>query len=83
MLDDKIYVVIGVTEFRDATGSIGGSFSGQDYNRDVYIPLETLEARIGTMVLTAKAGTARRGDRRPEPDHGDGAPMETVDETSS
>ena len=61
LLDDKIYVVVGVTEFRDATGSIGGSFSGQDYNRDVYIPLETLKARIGTMVLTAKAG-GREGE---------------------
>ncbi|MBL9080467.1 MAG: ABC transporter permease [Planctomycetales bacterium] len=52
ILDDKIYVVVGVTEFRDATGSIGGSFSGQEYNRDVYIPLASMQAIVGLKVIT-------------------------------
>lgn len=57
LVDDKFYVIVGVTQHRDATGAIGGSFSGQDYNRDIYIPLETLKARIGLAVLTASAGS--------------------------
>lgn len=60
-LDGEFYVVVGVTRERGATGNIGGSFTGQDYNRDVYIPLRTLRARIGDMVLTAKAG-GREGE---------------------
>ena len=61
LIDTQFYTIVGETEERSATGNIGGSFSGQDYNRDVYIPLSTLEARIGKMVLTARAG-AREGE---------------------
>jgi putative ABC transport system permease protein len=60
-LDGEYYVVVGVTKERGATGNIGGSFTGQDYNKDVYIPLQTLRARIGDMVMTAKAG-GREGE---------------------
>src|SRR5204863_96050 len=60
-LDAEFYTVVGVTNERGATGNIGGSFTGQDYNKDVYIPLRTLRARIGDMVLTAKAG-GREGE---------------------
>jgi putative ABC transport system permease protein len=60
-LDGEFYVVVGVTNERSASGNIGGSFTGQDYNRDAYIPLRTLRARIGDMVLTAKAG-GREGE---------------------
>ena len=55
-IDKDFYVVVGVTRERTASGNIGGSFSGQDYNQDVYIPLETLRVRIGDQVLTSKAG---------------------------
>ena len=55
-LDNDFYVIIGQTSNRSATGSIGGSFSGQDYNLDVYIPLETLRRRIGEW--SAPAGPA-------------------------
>ncbi|MGH7136392.1 MAG: ABC transporter permease, partial [Pirellulales bacterium] len=37
------------------------SFTGQDYNKDVYIPLDTLRARIGDQVMTSKAGS-REGE---------------------
>jgi putative ABC transport system permease protein len=60
-LDGEFYVVVGVTNQRGASGNIGGSFTGQDYDRDAYIPLRTLRARIGDMVLTAKAG-GREGE---------------------
>jgi putative ABC transport system permease protein len=60
-LDGEFYVVVGVTNERSASGNIGGSFTGQDYNKDVYIPLRTLRARIGDMVMTARAG-GREGE---------------------
>lgn len=40
------YRVIGVTQPRTASAAIGGSLSGQDYNKDVYIPLRTMQAHI-------------------------------------
>ena len=40
------YRVVGVTRSRMASAAIGGSLSGQDYNKDVYIPLETFRVRI-------------------------------------
>jgi putative ABC transport system permease protein len=55
-VDRDFYVIVGRTGSRSATGSIGGSFSGQDYNQDVYIPLTTLRARIGDKVLTSRNG---------------------------
>ncbi|HWC89307.1 MAG TPA: ABC transporter permease [Pirellulales bacterium] len=56
-LDRDFYVIVGETAHREATGSIGGSFSGKDYNQDVYVPLATLGARIGDKVLTARSGS--------------------------
>src|SRR5690606_27078313 len=44
-IGNRAYRVIGVTRERTASAGIGGSLSGKDYNRDVYLPLETLQAR--------------------------------------
>jgi putative ABC transport system permease protein len=60
-IDRDFYVVIGETERRDPTAAIGGSMDSQDYNMDVYIPLETLRSRIGDMVLTSRSGS-REGE---------------------
>lgn len=60
-VDGKFFVVVGVTNERSASGNIGGSFTGQDYNKDVYIPLRTLHAMFGYMLFTAKAG-GREGE---------------------
>ena len=60
-IDRDFYVVIGETQRRDPTAAIGGSLAAQDYNMDVYIPLETLRARIGDMVLTSRSGS-REGE---------------------
>ena len=49
------------TEERDPTAGIGGSLRSQDYNLDVYIPLSTLRARIGDMVITSRSGS-REGE---------------------
>jgi putative ABC transport system permease protein len=56
-IDRDFYQVVGVTENRTPTGGIGGSLSGQDFNQDVYIPLNTLRSRIGDKVFTARSGS--------------------------
>jgi putative ABC transport system permease protein len=56
-VDKDFYVIVGQTAHREASGSIGGSFSGQDYNLDVYIPLTTLKARIGDEVRSMRSGS--------------------------
>jgi putative ABC transport system permease protein len=51
------YTVVGVTRERAATGAIGGSLAAQDYNRDVYIPINTCRLRIGDRIIDTRAGT--------------------------
>lgn len=60
-IDYDFYVVVGQTRHRDPTAAIGGSLDSQEYNLDVYIPLETLRARIGDMVMTSRSGS-REGE---------------------
>ncbi|MEZ6116859.1 MAG: FtsX-like permease family protein [Pirellulaceae bacterium] len=60
-IDSDFYVVVGQTLSRDPTAAIGGSLDSQDFNNDVYIPLETLRARIGDMVFTSRSGS-REGE---------------------
>ncbi len=52
---DASYVVIGVMRPRTASAAIGGSLSGQDYNKDAYIPLSTFQARINVNDLLIQA----------------------------
>ena len=54
-IGNQAYRVVGVMEPRTASAAVGGSLSGQDYNKDVYIPLETLQARLNTSDLFVKA----------------------------
>ena len=51
------YKVVGVTRSRTASAAIGGSLSGQDFNKDIYIPLSTFRVRIGDVVFTRLSGT--------------------------
>lgn len=60
-IDRDFYLVIGQTAERDPTAAIGGSLDSQDYNLDVYIPLETQRWRIGDMVFTSRSGS-REGE---------------------
>jgi putative ABC transport system permease protein len=48
---------VGVTEAREASAAIGGSMSGQDYNNDIYIPLETLRVRMGDLDVDRRTGS--------------------------
>ena len=50
------YQVIGVAKPRGATAGIGGSFAGQDFASDVYIPIETLWNRMKDMVMIRRSG---------------------------
>jgi putative ABC transport system permease protein len=50
------YEVVGVAKPRGATAAIGGSMSGQEFNKDVYIPIRTLWSRMGDVVTSRRAG---------------------------
>ena len=58
-IDQDFYHIVGLTRERSASGNIGGSISGQDYNKDVYIPLETLRQRIGDRVMSTRSAGSR------------------------
>jgi putative ABC transport system permease protein len=60
-IDNDFYEVVGQTGHRDPSAAIGGSLASQDYNLDIYIPLETLRVRIGDMILTSRSGS-REGE---------------------
>ena len=60
-INTDFYRVVGITAERDPSAAIGGSLKSQDYNNDVYIPIETLRARIGDMVFTSRSGS-REGE---------------------
>lgn len=51
------YTVVGVTKDRTASAAIGGSLSGQDYNKDVYVPIKTLQVREGDLDIKTQAGS--------------------------
>jgi putative ABC transport system permease protein len=43
----EYYRVVGVLEHRQATAAIGGALEAQDFSDDVYIPIATMQQRIG------------------------------------
>ncbi|RMG37419.1 MAG: FtsX-like permease family protein [Planctomycetota bacterium] len=53
----QFYRVIGVTQERLPSAAIGGSLAGQDYNFDVYVPIETFYARIGDNIFQVSSGS--------------------------
>ena len=55
--DSHFYIVVGVMKPRTATAAIGGSLAGQEFSRDVYIPITTQERRIGDQVVTGRSGS--------------------------
>ena len=56
-LGSDYYKVIGVTKERASSAAIGGSLSGQDFNKDVYIPLTTCKLRFGERIMNSRAGS--------------------------
>ena len=53
---DKRYTIVGITRSREASAAIGGSMSGQEYNNDIYIPLETMRVRMGDLDIDSRPG---------------------------
>jgi putative ABC transport system permease protein len=53
---EDFYEVIGVLKPRNPTAAVGGSLSAQDFSSDVYIPIRTLQQRIGDTVVRRMAG---------------------------
>ena len=43
----EFYRIVGVLEHRNATAAIGGSLASQDFSLDVYIPITTMQVRMG------------------------------------
>ena len=57
----NFYLVVGVLEPKSATAAIGGSMAAQDFSDDVYIPIKTLQHRIGDQVMRMSA-SSREGE---------------------
>jgi putative ABC transport system permease protein len=57
-VDSDVYQVVGVMQPRGATSGVGGSFAGQDFSKDVYIPIETFWKRITDLIVT-RTSTSR------------------------
>ncbi len=51
------YTVVGVLKHRNASAAIGGSLDSQDFSNDIYIPLKTLQQRIGDTVVRRTGGS--------------------------
>ena len=56
-VDNNYYTVVGVTKQRMASAAIGGSLAGQDFNKDVYIPIRTFQVRIGDLIIRRVQGS--------------------------
>jgi putative ABC transport system permease protein len=54
------YRIVGVLRDRMPTGGTGGSLAAEDYNHDVYIPMETCRARFGDMIVIRTSGSFMR-----------------------
>ena len=55
-LGNDTYTVVGVTSERAKTSDSGPGVTGQDYNHDVYIPLNTCRVRFGERILEMRSG---------------------------
>jgi putative ABC transport system permease protein len=55
------YTIVGVLKHRGASAAIGGSLEAQDFSNDVYVPIRTLQLRIGDIVVRSSGGT-REGE---------------------
>ncbi len=56
-LGSDYYTVIGVTKERASSAGIGGSLAAQDFNKDVYIPLNTCRLRFGERIIDSRSGS--------------------------
>jgi putative ABC transport system permease protein len=55
-LGSDYYTVVGVTRKKESSTGIGGK-GAQDYNKDVYIPLNTCKLRFGERIIDNRSGS--------------------------
>ena len=58
------YKVVGILKDRMPTGGTGGSQAAEDFDHDVYIPLQTCKVRFGETIFLSQSGS-RSGERVP------------------
>jgi putative ABC transport system permease protein len=56
-LGSDYYTVVGITARRASSAGIGGSLAAQDFNKDVYIPLNTCRLRFGERIMDNRSGS--------------------------
>ncbi len=56
-LGSDYYTVVGVTKERQSSAGIGTSLAAQDFNKDVYIPLNTCKVRFGERIISSRSGS--------------------------
>ncbi len=56
-LGSDYYTVVGVMAKRASSAGIGGSLAAQDFNKDVYIPLNTCKLRFGERIVDNRSGS--------------------------
>jgi putative ABC transport system permease protein len=59
--NQDFYLVVGVLKPKGATAAVGGSMAAQDFSKDVYIPIKTLQQRIGDTIMSFRSGS-REGE---------------------
>jgi putative ABC transport system permease protein len=52
-----LYRIVGVLKERMPTGGSGGSQAAEDFNSDVYIPLQTCKVRFGERIVNRQPGS--------------------------
>ena len=55
--DNYYFTVIGVANSRTPSAAIGSSLKSEDYSYDVYIPLKTMQTRVGDTVVVRRSGS--------------------------
>ncbi|RIK83859.1 MAG: ABC transporter substrate-binding protein [Planctomycetota bacterium] len=60
LVDEYFFTVVGVCKPRAPTSGVGGSLAAEDFSHDVYIPITTMERRMGDMEVVTKPGQFQR-----------------------
>ena len=53
----QFYTVVGVMKHREATAAIGGSLAAQEFDKDVYVPITTMQQRFGDLDVKRGQGS--------------------------
>jgi putative ABC transport system permease protein len=53
----EYFNIVGVLKHRNATAAIGGSLAAQDFSLDVYIPITTMQIRLGDREMKRTGGS--------------------------